>query len=217
MIVHADLRSSLNGVLQQGRRMSCLSCATSTAHGLVATTPEDLSVEYLFYHSVQQMPAANPDEGTTFDATASALLFEGQPAEQIWPYANIQAYGADWNPPAHSAPLHKAHLDSVPSNFDDIAAQFLQGRAVVMGLIITDSFYQCDHSGMLPLLTPDTERAGHAVLGVGSASNGADQFILVRNSWGAGWGMSGHAWLPRAYLELHLIEARMVEQKRTGP
>ena len=216
MIVHTDLRSSLNSVLKQGRRMSCLSCATSTAHGLMAATSEDLSVEYLFYHSVQQMPAANPDQGTTFDATASALLSEGQPAEHVWPYADTQAYGAVWVPPAHSAPLFKADLDPVPPDFDDIAAQFLQGRAVVMGLIITDSFYHCDHSGMLPPLTPDTERAGHAVLGVGSASNGADQFILIRNSWGAGWGMSGHAWLPRAYLELHLIEARMVAQQRIG-
>ncbi|KDA01278.1 C1 family peptidase [Hyphomonas oceanitis] len=183
---------------------------------MTAAASEDLSIEYLFYHSVQQMPAANPDEGTTFDSTASALLSEGQPVDHVWPYADTQAYGVDWAPPVHSAPVYKANFEPIPPDFDAIASQFLTGRTVVMGLIITDAFYRCDHSGMLPSLAPDTERGGHAVLGVGSASDGTDHFILIRNSWGAGWGMSGHAWLSRAYIELHLIEARIVAQERIG-
>ncbi|MEP0315140.1 MAG: C1 family peptidase [Hyphomonas sp.] len=210
MIVYTDLRPSLNSVLRQGKRMSCLSCATSAAHGLSAVTTEDLSVEYLFYHSVQNMPGSNPDQGTTFKATASALLVEGQPAEHIWPYADAQAYGADWTPPAHSSPIYKASLESESVNYDRIVDHLLQNRVVVMGLIITDAFYRCDKNGRLPGVNPDAERAGHAVLGVGHASDADDQFILIRNSWGESWGMSGHAWLSKTYLEHHLYEAGTV-------
>jgi C1A family cysteine protease len=177
---------------------------------LTAATTEDLSVEYLFYHAVQQMPAADPDQGTTFNATASALSIDGQPTEHVWPYSDTQAYGTSWAPPAHSEPLYKADLDLIQPDFDVIWDHLANGRSVVMGMIVTDAFYLCDVSGMLPPLVPDTERAGHAVLGVGSASNSANQFILIRNSWGAGWGMSGHAWLSRAYVEQHLIEAGTV-------
>lgn len=190
--------------------MSCLSCATSTAHALSAAIQEELSVEYLFYHSVQNMPGADPDQGTTFDATASALVAMGQPPEHIWPYAMTQAYGADWAPPTDPSPVFKAALESLPAQFDVIAKHLLQNEVVVIGLIITDAFYRCDGDGRLPEIDPDTDRAGHAVLGVGFGSDADDQYILARNSWGLGWGISGHGWLSKSYLEHRLVEAGIV-------
>jgi C1A family cysteine protease len=39
---------------------------------------------------------------------------------------------------------------------------------------------------------------GHAVMAVGY--DDASQWFLVRNSWGASWGMAGYFTLPYAYL-----------------
>ena len=39
---------------------------------------------------------------------------------------------------------------------------------------------------------------GHAVVGVGY--DDAKQWFIVRNSWGAGWGMKGYFTLPYAYV-----------------
>ena len=61
-------------------------------------------------------------------------------------------------------------------------------------------------SGMLPMPAPNDQLQGlHAVLIVGFDSNkvaldGSKGMFLVRNSWGSGWGQSGHFWIPFAYV-----------------
>ncbi|MGE0374972.1 MAG: C1 family peptidase, partial [Planctomycetaceae bacterium] len=55
--------------------------------------------------------------------------------------------------------------------------------------------------------TFDAISGGQAVLAVGyddrrlGSTRGA---LLIRNSWGAGWGDAGHAWLPYAFVEHQL-------------
>lgn len=210
MIVETDLRPSLNNVLDQGRRMACLSFATSCAHGRVAPVTADLSTEFLFYHSVQNMPGLNPDEGTTISATSKALDDHGQPIESDWPYLSMQRYGDQWVPPSNIGTTYKATLESEAPSMEGILAHLNKHTPVILGLIITDAFFQCDTDGLLPSLSPDIERAGHAVLAVGSGSDGANNFILVRNSWGKGWGLNGHAWLSESYLSKQLAEAATI-------
>ncbi|MEW5705145.1 MAG: hypothetical protein AB1781_11265 [Pseudomonadota bacterium] len=37
-----------------------------------------------------------------------------------------------------------------------------------------------------------------------------DRHLLIRNSWGDGWGLGGYAWLPVAYLESFAVQAGLV-------
>ena len=41
----------------------------------------------------------------------------------------------------------------------------------------------------------------HAVIAVGFGEVGMQRAILIRNSWGPGWGLGGYAWLTENYVQ----------------
>jgi C1A family cysteine protease len=75
------------------------------------------------------------------------------------------------------------------------------GYPFVFGFTVYESFESAAvaNSGHAPMPAP-SERAigGHAVMAVGYED--ANQWFLVRNSWGRGWGLAGYFTLPYAYL-----------------
>ncbi len=185
--------------------MSCLAFASSTAHEHRAGITEHLSVEYLFYHSVERMPGKNPSAGTTMHAAAGALWDEGQPVETAWPYNLLPV--VPWNQPALKTPLYKRRMSVGALTFDEIVKVLDGGQTVVCGLIMTQAFYQPDTIGRIPDQSPDPERGGHAVLAVGhGVQRDGIECLLIRNSWGTAWGVGGYGWLSRAYIARQLRE-----------
>lgn len=200
---HVDLRPGLLPIRNQGRRRSCLAFASSTAHEHRADPGEHLCVEYLYFHAVARTPGRNPQGGTTLDAAAAALAEEGQPVEIAWPYTVDQV--SPWQPPTIVAALHKTIMKPGKLDIAGVVAALELGTPVVLGLVITDAFFRPDLMGRVPDRTPDIDRGGHAVLAVG---HGCDQVgtptVLIRNSWGVGWGLGGYAWLSRSYFDRQL-------------
>ncbi len=205
-----DLRHQLLPVRHQGRRSSCLAFATSTAHEAKSTASEHLCVEYLFFHAVARTTGQNPAFGTTMAAAAAALSDEGQPIETAWPYTPDPV--APWSPPpVISPPFHKATLSPGQLSFEGVVAALDAGVLVVLGLVITDAFYRPDNEGRVADVSPDIERGGHAVLAVGHGVDprGAAS-LLIRNSWGTGWGLGGYAWLSSGYVHRQLHETAVL-------
>lgn len=205
-----DLRANLLPVRHQGRRQSCLAFASSTAHEHQTASAEHLSVEYLFFHAVARTSGQNPHSGTSMAAAAAALADEGQPVEIAWPYTSEQP--TPWSPPPITSALHKAIMTPGTLDFAGVVAALNGGAPVVLGLIITDAFYRPDGLGCVPVCAPDIERGGHAVLAVGHGADSCtgEPALLIRNSWGAGWGQGGYAWLPHIYVDRQLHESALL-------
>jgi hypothetical protein len=55
----------------------------------------------------------------------------------------------------------------------------------------------------------------HAVVAVGAATStdGTTRRLLVRNSWGPGWGVGGFGWMPLEYLTAFAVEAAVLDPR----
>lgn len=61
------------------------------------------------------------------------------------------------------------------------------------------------------------DRGGHAVVLVGYRTLGLERQFLIHNSWGAGWGENGYAWISERGLRAHLMDAYLVDAIVAGP
>lgn len=203
-----DLRPALLAVRSQGNRPTCLAFATSAVNENLSRVDEHLSVEYLYFHAVARTPGASPHAGTTMEAAAEALLHDGQPVETHWPY--LETVSEKWVPPSFTEKPFYGALRVGRLTCDEIAAELDADRPVVLGLLISDAFYVPDAEGRIVPRSDDIVRGGHAVLAIGHGLDRDVPFLLVRNSWGTGWGLHGHAWVRQDYVEQHLHQTAAI-------
>jgi len=217
-----DLRHLLPpGVRDQGPRPLCLPFTVSAAHeaarAQLAAGAEMLAVEPLWQHCVQAGVASH--RGTTLHAVTDAVSSTGQPTDAVWPYNNT--LGAGTEPiPVTAATANFMTVDGieVPLVHDGIEAPIEAalaiGLPVVLVIELTDQFDHPAADGEIdlpPLTAPVSDY--HAVLAVGAATNpaGTTRRLLIRNSWGPGWGAGGYGWLPYDYLVAFAVQAGVAD------
>ena len=160
------------------------------------------------------------DTGSFLRTTMASLVLFGVPPEEYWPYVvddyekepsgfcyafaqNYQAisyYRLD--PPGTSA---EALLNQIKTNL-------ASSLPAIFGFTVYNSYTQAATTGKIPYPTPGEKiNGGHAIMAVGYDDNmkilntntGAVETtgaILIRNSWGTGWGEAGYGWLPYEYV-----------------
>lgn len=195
-----DRRAELCSAAEQGNRGTCLSFAATASHdhsrGLA------LSVEYLHW-----LCRAQPLGAGQIPSLVAALGGTGQPEGEQWPYdpARDEAVGYA-PPPTVVGPFRTAGVTRITTDAATVVTSVEAGVLPVIGLRVSDAFYRS--TGVVDDDDPGTD--GHAVLAVGAAAvmgdvpssglQNGDVLVLVRNSWGVGWGMRGHALLtPRTW------------------
>lgn len=218
-----DLRPLLAGATRdQGPRPLCLSISVSGAHQgarahAAVTTPEPLAPEPLWSHSVESGRVSSL--GTTLAAVSDGLSVRGQPPLVAWPYNPGLGTGTEEPPPAAAAASwRKAQVIELPLAHDGLENLLEDALAAsvpaVVVVEVTEEFETADRQGSIPV-PPLGSPAGdyHAVLAVGAATDSASGLrrLLIRNTWGYGWGAGGYGWLPLDYLIAFAVQAGVVD------
>jgi len=207
-----DLRPQCPAVYNQGQLGSCTGNAIAGAvhfermrqklPSAKTTVPSRLFIYYnerVIEGTVGQDAGAQIRDGIKSVATQGACFEKGKGK---WPYvpANFAA-----QPPA--ACYAQAANDTIVqySRVQQIAPQLkgclADGYPFVFGFTVYESFEsrQVAKTGVVPMpASGEQPIGGHAVMAVGY--NDTTQQFLVRNSWGASWGLGGYFLLPYAYL-----------------
>jgi hypothetical protein len=198
------LRPLAGAVLDQGPTNTCVSQALLDAEGTCMRAVHGESVPIgsrlaNYYLARVQHGGQRYDLGTYLRAGVKALSKWGIVEEARWPFrlAKLNA-----QPPISVlVPSRKRRgirgyyriFDSEP--LGAIQAAVASGRPVAFGMKITDAFTEPrgpDHIEY-PLL--GRMLGGHAMQCVGYAPG----YLLIKNSWGAGWRDGGYAWLSEAH------------------
>jgi hypothetical protein len=200
--------TGLGAVRDQGQRGTCLAFATSAAHEAARAKSDALSVEWLFCAAKQR--DADPDDGTTPEAIREALLHDGQPEEHVWPYDDSRSHmDASYAPPELNGAASYQHASTRrPPTVADVVAALDAGTTPVLGITLTPLFHYASptDSRVGPLAARLPVVGAHAVLAVGYGQDlhDGELHIVIRNSWGEGWGQSGYALIASGYLDVHL-------------
>jgi len=139
--IRHDLRGQFGPARDQGLRPTCLAFATSDAHAAVRdTTWAELSCEYLYFHAAQR-EGVKHTAGVKIASIRNALDQDGQPVEAGWPY--LKAVPKQWKPPAKVGDVFCRASKMLAGGFARAWQKVTSGTPVLIGMSISDAFY--DH------------------------------------------------------------------------
>ena len=205
--IDKDLRGLFGSARDQDPRPTCLAFAASDAHAGARPGWAQLSVEWAYYHALQR-DNARPHDGVRLGTMLATLREDGQPVEAVWPYiASCFTDIAGYCPPPTSNSSYRRDSTLLKASINEIVAHLNRDRPVLFTMSISRGFFCAPANGVVAVSEPLEPKRVHAVVAVGYGHADTDQFIIVRNSWGQGWGLNGHAWLSVDYLEPRLLGA----------
>lgn len=219
----ADLRQWCSPIEDQGKIGSC------TAHAGVSIVEyferrafgNHLDASRLFlYKATRNLLHHTGDTGAFIRSAMAALALFGVPPEEHWPYNPADF---DKEPPAFCYALARNYqaisyykLDTPGISKDAllhaIKKNIAAGIPAMFGFTVYNSYTQSAGTGKIPFPAANEKMiGGHAVAAVGyddslctrnSGTNcpETEGALLIRNSWGTGWGLDGYGWLPYEYV-----------------
>lgn len=201
-----DLRSHCPTVYDQGDLGSCTANAICGAieycqlkQKLNVFIPSRL---FVYYQERVIEGTVDSDAGAMIRDGIKAVNNVGVCPESVWPY-NVNDFAEKPAAAAYqSATCHKVMAyQRLNQTITEMKQCLASGFPFTFGFTVYDSFESdaVARDGLLPMPGPnDTVLGGHAVLAVGY--DDTQKHIIVRNSWGCGWGLQGYFYMPYEYI-----------------
>jgi C1A family cysteine protease len=199
-----DLRAMCSPVEDQGPVGSCTANALAGAAEFLEIKQTkawtDLSRLFIYYNERVLEHTTGSDAGAMLRDGIKTMAKQGACAEKLWPYDPSKV---------ETKPPPSCYQDGTNrqitayfrlNGLQDMRSCLAAGYPFVFGFAVYESFEsaQVAKTGVLNLPKKGEEfKGGHAVCAVGY--DDAKQRLLVRNSWGAGWGQHGYFTMPYAY------------------
>jgi hypothetical protein len=199
-----DLRSNFGPARDQSPRPTCMAFAASDTHAAVRSGWVPLSAEWAYYHAVKR-DGGQPQDGSTLASMLAVIKADGQPIEREWPYIRSAAIDvATWRPPAKPSTLFFRDHSACLIELQPILDQLDTDVPVLITMTLSDAFFMPDADGVVDRNEPIDPKRRHAVVAIGYGERAGTTLVLIRNSWGEGWGLKGYAWLAADYLSPRL-------------
>jgi len=201
-----DLRAQCSAVEAQGNLGSCTAQALAGHLEFLDKKIDgvytDVSRLFIYYNERVLERSVDSDSGASLRDGIKTLAKTGACAETLWPYA-IAKFAA--RPAARcfaDARKHRIVSYHRITGLSEMTACLAEGFPFVFGISVYESFESAAvaRTGRVPM-PKRSERmiGGHAVMAIGYDQS--KKCLLVRNSWGADWGLGGYFTLPFAYLD----------------
>jgi C1A family cysteine protease len=200
-----DLRPQCPPVFDQGQLGSCTGNALAGAMGFLhrklLNDETAFSRLFIYYNERVIEGTVRQDAGAMIRDGVKSLANSGVCSETDWPY-NIAKFKTKPSKKCFTdAAANKIAVYTRLSTLDDMLQCLAAGFPFVFGFTVYDAFESdaVARTGVLNLPAKGEQvLGGHAVMAVGYDM--AAQRLIVRNSWGSGWGQAGYFTMPFAYV-----------------
>jgi len=200
-----NLTAGCSAVENQGQLGSC------TANALVGNLEflekkagravTDLSRLFIYYNERAMEGTVGADSGAAIRDGVKSLVNLGVCREQSWPY-NIAKFTQKPTPACYKeATNHQVLSYHRILSLQEMRQCLAEGYPFVFGFTVYTAFESASVAKTGKLNLPKSGEkvlGGHAVCAVGY--DDAAKRILVRNSWGADWGLGGYFTMPYDYI-----------------